>query len=148
MLRFEGDKNFRQTLDIVWARLTDPAFLIGCVPDVDRVIRAEGDEAAFVIRPRLAFVRSTLEVTGRLRDKVPPTAVSYDVLSKGIGASSAVTVALTLAAADTNTRIHWIAEVKELSGLLKLVPAGLIRGAAEKVISELWDIIEKKVAQK
>jgi carbon monoxide dehydrogenase subunit G len=148
MLRFEGDKNFRQTLDIVWARLTDPAFLIGCVPDVDRVIRSEGDEATFVIRPGLAFVRGTLEVTGRMHDKVPPTAVTYDVHSKGIGTSSMVTVALTLAAVEMSTRIHWIAEVKELSGLLKLVPAGLVRGAAQKVISELWDIIEKKVAQK
>jgi carbon monoxide dehydrogenase subunit G len=145
MLRFEGDKNFRQTPETVWARLTDPAFLIGCVPDVERVIRAESDEAAFVVRPGLAFVRGHLEVTGKLRDKVAPTAVHYDVHSKGIGSSSVVAVALTLAAADTGTRVHWSAEIKELGGLLKLVPGGLIRGAAQKVISELWNAIEKKI---
>ena len=30
------------------------------------------------------------------------------------------------------TRVHWKAEVKQLGGLLKAVPAGLIRGAAQK----------------
>ena len=64
MLRFEGDKTFRQTPEIVWARLVDPAFLISCVPDLEHVIRSEGDEVAFALRPGLAFVRGHLEVNG------------------------------------------------------------------------------------
>jgi carbon monoxide dehydrogenase subunit G len=147
MLRFEGDRIFQKTPDIVWTRLTDPAFLVSCVPDLDRVIKAEGDDVAFVIRPGLAFMRGSLEVNGKLRDKVAPTAVTYDIQSKGMGASAAVVVALTLAAEAAATKIHWVAEVKELTGLLKLVPGGLIRGAAEKVINDLWTAIEKKVAE-
>ncbi len=33
----------------------------------------------------------------------------------------------------------------QLGGLLKMVPSGLIRGAAQKVIEDVWDGIAKKL---
>ena len=41
--------------------------------------------------------------------------------------------------------MHWIAEVKELGGLLKMVPQGLIRGAAQKVLDDAWTAVEAKL---
>jgi len=42
--------------------------------------------------------------------------------------------------------VSWTAEVTQLGGLLKMVPAGLIRGAAHKVIEDVWDGVAKKLA--
>jgi uncharacterized protein len=145
MLRFEGDKTFGRPQAEVWTKLTDARFLLECLPDVEKVNVAEADQAVFVIRPGLAFVRGNLDVTARVIEKVESTSIRYLLLSKGIGSSSTVETQLTLAAKDQQTYVHWVAEIKELGGLLKLVPSGLIRGAAQKVIGDVWNRVEAKL---
>lgn len=83
----------------------------------------------------------TLQVT----EKTPPTSARMSLVSKGIGSSSTVEATLALAPQDAGTRMHWIAEVKELGGLLKMVPQGLIRGAAQKVLDNAWTAVEAKL---
>ncbi len=146
MLRFEGDKDFSRSPAEVFARLTDANFLVQCIPDVDTVKEVSAERAALVLRPGFAFVRGTLEVTLQIAEKVAPSSAKVVVVSKGIGSSSTVEATLTLAAlGETATRVHWVAEVKELGGLLKMVPSGLIRGAAQKVIADAWTAAEAKL---
>jgi carbon monoxide dehydrogenase subunit G len=147
MLRFDGDKDFALAPADLWAKLTDARFLVQCIPDVESVARAEADHAELVVRPGLAFVRGTLEVDLKVVDAVAPTAARLLLHSKGIGATSDVEAALALAPQGDGTRVHWVAEVKALTGLLKLVPAGLIRGAAQKVVNDLWNSVEAKLAE-
>lgn len=139
MLRFEGDRTFARPPAELFARLTDPRFLTECVPDVESVKEVTADGAVLVLRPGFAFVRGTLEVRLRLADVVAPSSARVVLASKGIGSSADVEASLALAAAGEGTAVHWVAEVKQLGGLLKLVPGGLIRGAAEKVINDAWD---------
>jgi uncharacterized protein len=145
MLRFEGDRQFPLPPEEVWARLSDARFLAGCVPDVHQVQQASAEQAVLVLRPGFAFVRGTLEVTLRVAEAVSPSSVRLDLAGKGIGSSSAVEVVLALAARDGGTACHWAAEVTSLGGLLKAVPQGLIRGAAQKVINDAWAAAEKKL---
>jgi carbon monoxide dehydrogenase subunit G len=144
MLRFEGDRDFAQPPAEVYARLTDLSFLVGCIPDVETVRTVESDRAELVLRPGFSFIRGTLEVTMRLVDRSEPTA-RVQLLSRGIGSSSEVEATLAVAPIETGTRVHWTAEVKNLGGLLKMVPSGLIRGAADKVINEAWNRIVAKM---
>ncbi len=145
MLRFEGDRDFPQPPAELFAKLTDARFLVTCIPDVEGVAHQERDRAVFSVRPGLAFARGTLEVTLQVIEKTPPTSARMSLVSKGIGSSSTVEAALTLAPHDAGTRMHWIAEVKELGGLLKMVPQGLIRGAAQKVLDDAWKAVEAKL---
>lgn len=146
MIRFEGDRDFALPPGPLFAKLTDARFLVTCIPDVEKVTKLEADQAELTLRPGFAFVRGTLEVTLRVVDVASPTSARVLLLSKGIGSSSNVEAILNLSAHDNGTRVHWIAEVKELGGLLKLVPQGLIRGAAQKVVSDVWAAIEAKLA--
>ena len=146
MVRFEGDRDFALPPGPLFAKLTDARFLVTCIPDVEKVTTVEADQAALTLRPGFAFVRGTLEVTLRVVDAAAPTSARVLLLSKGIGSSSNVEAALELTPTETGTRVHWIAEVKELGGLLKLVPQGLIRGAAQKVVGDVWTAIETKLA--
>jgi carbon monoxide dehydrogenase subunit G len=146
MVRFEGDRDFRQAPEELFARLTDARFLAQCIPDVESVTEQEADRAALVLRPGFSFVRGTLEVTLRVVEAVAPTSARLLLTSKGIGTSSEVEATLALAPHGTGTRVHWTAEVKSLGGLLKMVPSGLVRGAAEKVVGDAWNAVEAKLA--
>lgn len=145
MTRFEGDRDFPQPPADLFAKLTDARFLATCLPDVESVSEQEADRAVLTLRPGLAFARGTLEVTLQVVEKTAPTAARMLLTSKGIGSSSTVEASLALAPHNDGTRVHWIAEVKELGGLLKMVPQGLIRGAAEKVLNDAWAAVEMKL---
>jgi len=147
MLHFEGDRDFPAPPADVWARLTDARFLAACLPDVDKVEQAEADRAVLVLRPSLAFVRGTLDVTLEVTERTPPASARLRATGKGVGSSSAVEATLAFAPHDGGTRVHWAAEAKELGGLLKLVPQGLIHGAAQKVINDAWAAVEKKLRE-
>lgn len=146
MLRFEGDKTFAKPPEEVWNRLTDAQFLVQCVPGVEAVKKAEADEAAWTLRPGLSFVKGTLDVTLRVVDKVPHSSARLLAHSKGIGTSSEVEAAFALSPSGGGTGLHWTAEVKNLGGLLKAVPQGLLQAAAQKVIGDLLTAIETRLA--
>jgi carbon monoxide dehydrogenase subunit G len=144
MLRFEGDRDFPHAPAELFAKLTDARFLVECIPDVESVKSQEADNATLVLRPGFAFVRGTLEVVMHIVDVASPTA-RVILNSKGIGSSADVEATLALSDHEGGTRVHWTAEITSLGGLLKMVPGGLIRGAAEKVINDAWTRIGEKL---
>jgi carbon monoxide dehydrogenase subunit G len=145
MLHFEGDKDFSQPLQVVWSKLSDARFLVECIPGAEGITAAEADKAVCKVRPGFAFVRGTLEVTLTVVERVPESSVRLTLFSKGIGSTSDVEAVLRLTPQDQGTRIHWTADVKQLGGLLKAVPKGLIGAAAQKVIADVWSSVENKL---
>src|SRR5262245_55756534 len=133
MLQFEGDRDFAKAPAELWAKLNDARFLVRCIPGVEGVTTSEADRAVCTLRPGFAFVRGTLEVTLKVVEATPEKSLRLSVLSKGVGTSSDVEAVLTFEPRENGTHLHWRAEVKSLGGLLKAVPTGLVRGAAQKV---------------
>jgi carbon monoxide dehydrogenase subunit G len=142
MLRFEGDRRFPLPPAEAFAKLTDARFLVPCVPDVDAVKTLEPDRAEIVLRPSFAFVTGTIDITMRILDAVAPSSARVELLGKGIGSTSEIHATLAFAPDGDGTAVHWTAEVKRLTGVLKLIPSGLVRGAAESVITDAWDRVE------
>jgi carbon monoxide dehydrogenase subunit G len=148
MLRFEGTRDFpRLAPDALWARLSDARFLVQCIPDVHEIRKSEAAEAVCTLRPGFAFIRGTLEVTLRVAEATSPSSVRLLLNSKGIGTSSEVEATLNLSAQEAGSRVQWAAEVQRLGGLLKAVPQGLIRGAAQKVVNDAWDSVARRLDQ-
>jgi len=145
MLHFEGDRDFRQAPAHLWAKLSDARFLVQCVPGVETIKRAEADQAVWTLRPNLGFVRGTLEVTLQVVEAVAAQSVRLLVHSKGIGTTSNVEALFDFAPQESGTRVHWHADVKELGGLLKMVPQGLIQASAKQVIDDVWKSAEAKL---
>jgi carbon monoxide dehydrogenase subunit G len=146
MIRFEGDRDFTQAPADLWSKLTDPQFLVVCIPDVQKVESASADQAKLVLRPGFSFARGTLDIDLKVVDAVAPTSARMIIHGKGIGSSSHVEATLALSPQGSGSRVHWVAEIKELGGLLKLVPGGLIRGAAEKVVNDAWTAVGARLA--
>ena len=147
MLHFEGERTFSQPPEQLWPKLRDAAFLAQCIPDGSPHEGATRDRAVCTVHPGFAFMRGSLDVTIEVLDGKEPTSIKFTQKSKGIGSSSEVETTVTLAPHEQGTKIHWSADVKSLGGLLKLVPSGLIRGAANKVIEDVWTGVAQKLQE-
>jgi uncharacterized protein len=144
-MQFEGDQEFPLPPKDIFAKLSDARFLVECIPGRESVAHADAREAVCIQRPGFAFVRGTLELTIKVLEATPDSTIKYLQLGKGIGSSSSVETLVTLEPKGSGTHVHWKAEVKEMGGLLKMVPGGLIRGAAQKTIADVWNEVEKKL---
>jgi carbon monoxide dehydrogenase subunit G len=148
MVRLEGDKSFTQTPQELWPKLTDMRFLVQCLPDVDEVRDVQEKSACLVIRPGLAFVRGELQLIIEKTEETPPTSAKLVLKTKGIGTNSEVEACFSLAEQPGNgTHVHYVAETKQLGGLLKAVPEGFIQGAAQQVINDILNNLEQKMKQ-
>ena len=137
MLHFEGTQDFAQTPAEVRVKLTDARFLAECIPDRQSLTATSAEEAVCSIRPGFAFVRGSLEVTLRVAE-VTDQSAKLALHSKGIGSSSDVEAVLQFLPHESGTRVQWTADVTSLGGLLKAVPQGLLKAAAQKVIADVW----------
>ena len=145
MMAFEGDRDFPQAPADVWAKLSDARFLVQCIPDSSPVGTPEPRRAQCTVRPGFSFVRGSLEVTLEVVEAIAAQSIRIAVSSKGIGTTADVETMLTFQPQQTGSRVHWKAEVTRLGGLLKAVPGGLIRGAAQKVIEDVWTSVAERL---
>ncbi len=145
MIHFEGDRTFPLLPAAVFAKLGDAAFLVDCLKDVQEVTEKGADRAAWKLQPSFSFIRTTLDITMDIVERVPTTTIRVKLFSRGIGATSTVLAVLALQPTEIGTAVHWSADITELTGLLKLVPKGLISSTAGKVIEDTWSEIEKKI---
>lgn len=144
MIHFEGTESFPHPPAVVQAQLGDAGWVARCVPDAE-VTHAEADRSAWRVKPKLAFVAGTLDTEATITSR-SDNAVRYRITGKGVGASSTVDAALTFRPTDDGgTAIDWTGDITELSGLLKMVPKGLIQSAASKVIADVWTAVRGKL---
>lgn len=142
MIQLEGARSFPQTREELWSRLSDAQFLLDNIPDIHEVKESAPAKAVCTIRPGFAFIRGTLTVNLEIVEAISPSLVRLVLLSKGIGSSSEAEGTLNLSEIDSGSEVQWKVEVTKLGGLLRAVPKGLIRGAADKVIGDAWSSIE------
>ncbi len=146
MQPFEGERIVALPPAQLWSKMRDAAFLATCIPDGTPHEGATRDRAVCTVHPGFSFMRGSLDVTIEILGGEEPTTLRYSQKSKGIGSSSEVETTVTLTPVENGSRIQWRSEVKNLGGLLKMVPGGLIRGAANKVIEDVWSGVVDKLA--
>jgi carbon monoxide dehydrogenase subunit G len=145
MIPFDGEELFPAVPPAgLYPKLSDAGFLAGCLPDAD-LTEATPDRAAWKLKPRLAFMAGAIETTLVVANRVPGEAVAFTVHGNGVGATSTVETALTLRPADGGTAVHWTADITALTGLLKMVPKGLIQATARTVIRDVWAAVRAKI---
>jgi carbon monoxide dehydrogenase subunit G len=145
MLRFEGESTLPGTAAVNAARLKDATYLVKRLPDLEKIISVEPSQATFTLRPGLSFVRGTLEVHLEIREEAD--CIIHNLKGKSIGATNEVEARLKLADADGQTHLAWTAEVKSITGLLRAVPQGLIKAAAQKVIGDTIAALQKGMTE-
>jgi len=145
MLHFEGTEHFPTSPAAVFAYLADPARLACAIPE-HQITAATADSASWKVRPTFAFMAGTLDTTATLLARTPGEAVSYRIVSTGVGSSSTMETHLTLSAHADGTQVRWTGDLVELGGLLKMVPRGMLQTAALKTIDDLWTAVRRDLA--
>jgi len=145
MIHLEGVEHFAVSAELLFSKLADAGFLAGCLPDAE-VIEASPDRASWKVKPKIAFLSGTIDTTATVLDRVPGTAVKYELDSKSVGAGNIVEATLTLLPADGGgTTVQWSGDITKMTGLMKLAPKSLIQGTATKVIADVWNAIRAKL---
>lgn len=138
MSHFAGDKSFPLPVAEVSAKLSDAAWLVGCIQDA-QVSQATADRAAWKLKPKLSFLTGSLDLVLEVMAREPGKSAAWKIVSKAIGATSTVNARLEFREAEGGgTTVHWTGDLAEVTGLLKMVPKGLIQATAEKVIEDVW----------
>jgi len=145
MPRFEGERKLLQEPGTCWSQLTDPGFLVQCIPNIESLSQSQPDQLRFKVRPGVSFVRGTLDVVVKIDKIEPAKSARYRIHSQGIASSSEVEVLLTFTPAESGTHLNWAADIKLLGGLLKAIPQGLIQASAHKVINDILSAVETKL---
>lgn len=144
--RFEGEERFALSVDQLYAKLSDASFLVSCLDDVKELVEADSDHAVWKAKPPMSFIAGTLEIRLDFLERVPNASTRVRMVSRGVGSSSTVETVNTLVQGDEGgCKVVWVAELTELTGLLKMVPKSLLNSAAEKVIRGTWEGIHRKV---
>ena len=141
-MRFEGDRQLPFPPADAWQKLHDARFLIQCVPGGQATsVEPTENEAQCRVRPNLPFVHGTMVVTVRVIGAAPATVLRVFVLGEGSNAGSEVETRLEFNEHQGGTHIRWTAEIKKLTGMLKIAPATQVQAAAQKVINDTWALL-------
>ena len=130
---------------VVFPRLVDMPFLVDCLPDLHVIKSVQATRAEATLRPGFSFARSEMHLTIEKVEESPPSAARFTFATKGIGSSSIVEARFQLTDNADGCSIQWVADVRQLGGLLKAVPSGLIQAGAERVINDLLTRIEQRL---
>ncbi|MCS7022611.1 MAG: SRPBCC domain-containing protein [Gemmataceae bacterium] len=144
MIHFEGELCFPLPLSEVAARLADAGYLVHSLPDVE-VVSATPEKAVWRMKPKVSFLSGTQTTEITRQSYTPETEVVYTLVTRSIGGSVTVSTRLSLRRVDTGTQVNWSAEIAELTGLFKMVPAGLMKETARKVIDDVWEAVRKRL---
>ncbi len=144
MSHFQGSRSYPYPVADLIGKLGDAAFLVGCLNEIEEIREATADRAVWKLRPKLSFLSGTLDVEMDIIERAEQS-LKYRLISKAIGATSTVIAELRFTSMETGTRIDWKAELTERTGLLRMVPIGLISATANKVIEDTWQAIDRKL---
>ncbi len=135
-MQFSGDFPLSWKLARAWEKLSDVRYLVQRVPGAEKVTSVEEDHAQLKVKPGFSFAPGSLNMTIQRLEMDPGKSARFAFASKGIGSSCDVETQIFLEENGEETLVRWTGEIKKLGGLLKAVPHGLIKGAAQKVVEQ------------
>ncbi|VTR99853.1 : COXG [Gemmata massiliana] len=145
MIHFEGNQAIPLPPAEVAAKLSDAGFLANCVPDA-QVSEATADHSVGKIKPKLSFLTGSLTLDATVTARELGKSVTYKIDTKTIGASSTVETKLEFKDGENGgTLVHWTGDLVAVTGLLKMVPKGLLEGTAKKVIEDVWAAVAARL---
>jgi carbon monoxide dehydrogenase subunit G len=144
MIHFEGDRRFARPVSELFPKLSDTSFLVSTLADA-KVGESSADRTTWKLKPKLSFLTGSLDAAIETTERKPQERVAFKITTKAIGATATVTAQLAFQPTESGTDIHWTGELVEVTGLLKMVPKGLLQGTAEKVIEDTWQAVEAAI---
>lgn len=146
---FTGQETFAAPQERAFAVLTDLEAVVAAMPGLVSSERVDERAIKAVVRPGLSFLGGQVRQTLRLVEADPPRSALMRIDATSVGVSMSIETRLSLSGTEGGrTLLDWQVRVFDMNGLITAVPAGLIRAAAEKVISDGWKALTKRIEAK
>ena len=144
-MKFEGRVEIHAPRPRVWALLTDPDQVAGCVPGVQSIERLDGGRFKAHAKVGVGFFSVKVVVNVEFTEIHEPDDVT--VLARGGASGSAVeaTAKVVLTdGVDDSTVVDWAADVA-ISGMIARIGPGLIDGPATGMVGQTFDCVKAKL---
>ncbi len=144
-MHFEGVFAVAAPREQVFALVTDPGQVAGCMPGLRKLdVTSEGEFDA-VIGVGISVIRGDIPFHFKTVEKEPPSRVKMTAHGTGLGSAIDVEMVTHLSEAkDGGTSMKWTAEAG-ISGRVASFGQGLIRAEAEKTIIALFDCLRARL---
>jgi len=144
-MQFEGLFDTRASESRVYALVTDPKEVAGCMPGLQKVEVKSPDEFDAVVRVGVSFIRGDFTLHFRSIEKKPTSGVKFAVRGMGFGSAVDMEIVLAISAGeDGGASMRWRADVK-VNGKVASLGQRLMEAQAERIIREFFDCFRQKL---
>lgn len=146
---FSGEESFNAPTAKVYAVITSFDAYAKAIPGLvsaDKQPGEGGGSMKAVIKPGFSFASGTVKANMRFTELTPDTRAVLQIDSSGIGMTLNLEAAMNVIPdGPDKSKVQWTGRVTSYTGLVKLAPAALVRGAADKVIKDGWTELRKQI---
>ncbi|MDV3277018.1 MAG: hypothetical protein LYZ69_00955 [Nitrososphaerales archaeon] len=128
-----------------YAFITDPASVIGILPDVAESKIADQDHFTVKAKAGVAYLRGALDIAFEVAEKKKDSMTRITGHGQGMQSSVEIQLQIDLEDSAAGTRASWAADVA-VGGLLASVGGRLIDGVAAKYVMQITENLRQKVA--
>ena len=143
---FSGEESFNAPAAKVYAVITSFDAYAKAIPGLVSADKQPDGSMKTVIKPGFSFASGTVKAHMKFTEQTPHTRAVLQIDSSGIGMTLNLEAAMNVIAEGADkAKVQWTGRVTSYSGLVKLAPSALVRGAADKVVKDGWAELRKQI---
>ena len=143
-LHLNGSTVINAKRERVYQLLTDPKFIATTLPDAVEVAVLDAESLEAKMKVKVALISSSIKIRLRVTERVPPSRARLLAEGSGSGSNLKISSTFSLEGDGRATRVSWVADA-EITGLMAGLGSIVLRGFAEKKVSEIFAGITKGI---
>ena len=144
-MHFEGLFDTRASDSRVFALVTDPMEVAGCMPGLQKVDVKSPDEFDVIVKVGVSFIRGDFVLHFRSVEKEPVSGAKFAVHGMGMGSAVDMEIVLAISGGmDGGASMKWQADVK-VNGKIASLGQRLMEAQAERIVREFFDCFGQKL---
>jgi len=144
-MHFEGVFDSGASQPRVYALVTNPREVAGCMPGLQKVHVTSPAEFDAVVRVGVSFLRGDFALRFKTLEETPASRVRFGVHGTGLGSAIDMEITLEISPnADGGSSMRWRADAT-VNGKIASLGQGLMQSQAGKIMREFFDCFRQKL---
>ncbi len=140
----DGKLEIRCPLDRAFASLTNPEFMVSCIPDLQSHSILDSQHFQARVKVGIGLVRGTVDMKFALADIKAPDHAKLIGDGSGAGSKMHIESVFDLGHSETGTIMTWSAD-SDLGGLMAGIGGPVLKGQSEKQVNEIFANIKSRL---